>query len=751
MADNLEKYGVEWVSIGWDKARRDFMSAEQANKSLGAELKRQEQASQKAGQSLDSVGASAQKSGQQAQAGGGGFKAMAKELLSVGSAADFAKGLLLGIVGGGVMQMVSQGIGLIKDTIAGAVETTKVFEASLNDLRAQSEAANKEFGTGTGTFETWTAWIRQAGDELKVFTETDMQNATARVIQMTKRFGLNEEQMQSLISRTAELAALKGITLTAAVERTTSAIRGESEASEYLGFTLNDNYLATQTAALGFNKLWKEMDDTEKAQVRMAAIMEQSKGVVGEAAKTTETLVGAQAELNREWEKSQVMLGSEVNPELAILVGWLSEALRLQRQLQGSKLPSWMGGFGQSVPFGQIAAGVGYGLAEERLRGPDQIAGGAPYSGAEYARRAADHRDLMTVIWEDERALAEGLYDLEQQKFDNNTQFLRDTIRENVDYQQRRLDLEEDYNDRILQKNATFWQGIENNREKSALGATQSQEKLDLDWQHREEDLERKIGEKIAMGFGSQEDQDWWIGQERIDFDREKRQAQEQLDLRTEQGAERQELEEEQAIERHSIEMGRMETEKEERLTALDTEHEERLEKIQTAWDDQEGEIAAGEADIIGTLKEKYGDREGDLRQHFSNEFALYQRQYEKLKAFIESHSLPAWSGGGAGVTDGSSGGSDGGYSFQFPGVSGQFGADRLVTSPTMFMAGEQGQAERVSITPIGATGPQEINYHFSPSLQFGDVRMEGGADPGIRARELLDEMGQGAYWVRGV
>ena len=55
MADNLEKYGVEWVSIGWDKARRDFMSAEQANKSLGAELKRQEQQSQKTGKSLDSV------------------------------------------------------------------------------------------------------------------------------------------------------------------------------------------------------------------------------------------------------------------------------------------------------------------------------------------------------------------------------------------------------------------------------------------------------------------------------------------------------------------------------------------------------------------------------------------------------------------------------------------------------------------------------------------------------------------------
>ena len=49
MADNLEKYGVEWVSIGWDNARRDFMSAEQANKSLGAEFKRQEQQSQNTG------------------------------------------------------------------------------------------------------------------------------------------------------------------------------------------------------------------------------------------------------------------------------------------------------------------------------------------------------------------------------------------------------------------------------------------------------------------------------------------------------------------------------------------------------------------------------------------------------------------------------------------------------------------------------------------------------------------------------
>jgi hypothetical protein len=123
---------------------------------------------------------------------------------------------------------------------------------------------------------------------------------------MTKRLGLSEEQMQTLMSRTADLSAGK-MDLASGVERVSAAMRGEAESAEYLGLSLNENTVKAYAEAHGL--VWAELNDVEKAQQRYMLFLEQTAEMEGRASAVAETHAGKVAALGNGYRDFQTGLG----------------------------------------------------------------------------------------------------------------------------------------------------------------------------------------------------------------------------------------------------------------------------------------------------------------------------------------------------------------------------------------------------------------------------------------------------------
>lgn len=166
-------------------------------------------------------------------------------------------------------------------------------------MEASVRAANREF-SDTGSLDQWEGAVKRLSGEMQIYSETALKSAISRTVDMTKRLGLSSDQMEEVIRRSGDLGAGK-VELEGAVERVTAALRGEAESAEYLGLTLNEEYVkGWYEAKAGQDKAWKSLTDVEKAQVRYQAFLEQSDGMQGRAAESAGTYAGAMALVKKE-------------------------------------------------------------------------------------------------------------------------------------------------------------------------------------------------------------------------------------------------------------------------------------------------------------------------------------------------------------------------------------------------------------------------------------------------------------------
>jgi hypothetical protein len=181
-----------------------------------------------------------------------------------------------------------------KAMFTGMVDILKKGEQAQFAMTASVQSANREF-QNVGSVQYWEESVKELSKELVVYSESSLKGAISRTIDMTKRLGLSADQMKVLISRTGDLSAGK-TDLEGGIERVTAAMRGEAEASEYLGLTLNENYVkAWYEAHEAHEKAWKDLTDLEKAQVRYQIFLEQTNSTQGRAAKSAQTFQGALA------------------------------------------------------------------------------------------------------------------------------------------------------------------------------------------------------------------------------------------------------------------------------------------------------------------------------------------------------------------------------------------------------------------------------------------------------------------------
>lgn len=169
----------------------------------------------------------------------------------------------------------------------------KTADQNAYGLSASIQAANREFAIGSA--EDWGQTVSELSQKLKIYSESDLKGAAARTIDMTKRLGLNAEQMKKVIELSGDLAAGR-TTIEGAVERVTSALRGEAEAAEFLGLTLNETYVKGWYEAKGATDgAWKSLSDLQKSQIRYNVFLEQAIPLQGRAAESINTWSGALA------------------------------------------------------------------------------------------------------------------------------------------------------------------------------------------------------------------------------------------------------------------------------------------------------------------------------------------------------------------------------------------------------------------------------------------------------------------------
>jgi hypothetical protein len=190
-----------------------------------------------------------------------------------------------------VLQLAGAFAGLSAIGDVGAM--LKQADQNAYGLSASIQAANREFAVGSAA--DWEQTITDLSAKLKIYSQSEVRGAAAATIDMTKRLGLNAEQMQQVIALSGDLAAGR-TDLAGAVERVTAALRGEAEASEYLGLTLNETYVTAWYNARGATQgAWKDLTDLQKAQVRYNVFLEQAIPLQGKAAESINTWSGSLA------------------------------------------------------------------------------------------------------------------------------------------------------------------------------------------------------------------------------------------------------------------------------------------------------------------------------------------------------------------------------------------------------------------------------------------------------------------------
>ncbi len=204
------------------------------------------------------------------------------------------------------------------------VEVVQRSDQAIFNLKSSVSAANREFGAGVGTVTGWESAVKRLSGELLIYSDTALRNAISRTVDMTKRLGLSRDQMETVIKRSADLAAGK-TDLEGGIERVTAALRGEAESAEYLGLTLNETYvMAWYEANKATEKAWKDLTDIERAQARYNVFLAQSEQLQGRAANSASTFGGALQLVKKEIENA-ITNNRSINSSLTALAGTLRD------------------------------------------------------------------------------------------------------------------------------------------------------------------------------------------------------------------------------------------------------------------------------------------------------------------------------------------------------------------------------------------------------------------------------------------
>jgi hypothetical protein len=306
---------------------------------------------------------------------GGGFR------VSAADAARFA-GALAGVNVG--LSLFTEAGSQIRGVIAGA---SQALVESERVARANAAA----YGANAQQFERLAVSLRETAG---ISQQATLQAAlSARTL--SANYGLTIEQTQKLIRVSADLANVRGIQLPEAFERVQSAIRGEAEASEFLGLTLNDTFIKNNALNGSVRTTFERMTDAQKAQIRYTELLRQTAQFQGLASQSVNSLEGAQRKATVASEQFSKALGGLLAPSLRdVAVAQADSTRELTRWLeQFAKVPT-------AQEMRERQAAIGAGLPQI---GPQPVApvtsgliGAVPgQTNAEALRKSLEQRGII--------------------------------------------------------------------------------------------------------------------------------------------------------------------------------------------------------------------------------------------------------------------------------------------------------------------------------------------------------------------
>ncbi len=226
-----------------------------------------------------------------------------------------------------------------------------------------TEDAAKTFRAARVTFQQDSDKVVKAASEMAehvqhLFSTGDILTAMNRIHDSMSRYGLDMEEQFRLVERAMDVARMKGLGLEESLMRVESAMRGEAEASEYLGLTLNETYMKNIAFDGALKDVWGTLTDSEKAHARYLEFLQQSEKYADQAASATDTL-------NEAWTKTFNRLRDEHLPILEKLNNLAAFAVKdaadkilvpMEKQMEAyKKIWEWLNGPGkvyfQSAPL----------------------------------------------------------------------------------------------------------------------------------------------------------------------------------------------------------------------------------------------------------------------------------------------------------------------------------------------------------------------------------------------------------------
>lgn len=228
-----------------------------------------------------------------------------KEIPALGSSLDKnlnsilkKSGLALAAFGGASVKVGSD-----------AMETEQKFAAVFGDMTEETQKFVDSFSKEFGRYDA------------------DVQNMMATTQTVGKNYGLTSERALQLSKDmsilTADVGAFNDMSDTDVHERLMAAMRGEGEAAEILGLSINQTTLQEYARRQGIDESISKMTQAELMELRYGLIIEQTADMQGYATKESESFASQVRNLTSEVKEISEQVGRILIPFLTDLIGWV--------------------------------------------------------------------------------------------------------------------------------------------------------------------------------------------------------------------------------------------------------------------------------------------------------------------------------------------------------------------------------------------------------------------------------------------
>lgn len=174
---------------------------------------------------------------------------------------------------------IGLGIGALIGTLSVAGQSFRDQEIALNTMR-------RSYGDAATDIEEFSRALAESSN----FSEEAIVSAANVAATLVRNYGATAQEVQQILQISADLAATSGFAYEDATQRVVAALRGEAEAAEQLGLTMNQQAIDRENLTLS-------MSNQEAFQFRLNALTEQSAFAMGAAAEQADTTYGSMVNL----------------------------------------------------------------------------------------------------------------------------------------------------------------------------------------------------------------------------------------------------------------------------------------------------------------------------------------------------------------------------------------------------------------------------------------------------------------------